>query len=141
MAGHVVRVAAVGDLHCTKHSQGTLQPLFARASESADVLLRAGDLTDYGSPEEARILARELIPLRIPTVAVLGNHDVELGKEDEVRQILGDAGATLLDVDAVEVQGIGIAGVKGFGGGFGQRALGALGRGHHQAVRARGGSC
>lgn len=127
MAERVVRVAAVGDLHCTKTSQGGLQPLFARASESADVLLLAGDLTDYGSPEEARVLARELMPLRIPTVAVLGNHDVELGKDDEVRQILGDAGVTLLDGDAVEVQGIGIAGVKGFGGGFGQRALGAWG--------------
>jgi Icc-related predicted phosphoesterase len=123
----VVRVAAVGDLHCTRNSQGVLQPLLARAAESADVLLLAGDLTDYGTCEEARVLARELTPLRIPTVAVLGNHDVESSKEGEIRQILTDAGVVMLDGDAVEVAGIGIAGVKGFGGGFGPRALGAWG--------------
>jgi Icc-related predicted phosphoesterase len=104
-----------------------LQPLFAKVAESADVLLLAGDLTDYGMPDEARVLAKELTPLRIPTAAVLGNHDVESSKEDEVRQILADAGVSVLDGDAVELEGIGIAGVKGFGGGFGARALGAWG--------------
>ena len=127
MTDRVVRIAAVGDLHCTKNSQGTLQPLFAKISESAEVLLIAGDLTDYGTPEEARVLARELTPLRIPTAAVLGNHDVECGKESEIRQILADVGIVTLDGDAVELAGVGIAGVKGFGGGFGPRALGAWG--------------
>jgi len=127
MADRVVRIAAVGDLHCTKNSQGILQPLFAKIAESAEVLLLAGDLTDYGTPDEARVLARELTPLRIPTAAVLGNHDVECGKESEVRQILSDAGVAMLDGDAVELAGVGIAGVKGFGGGFGPRALGAWG--------------
>ncbi len=127
MDARVVRVAAVGDLHCTKSSQGTLQPMFARVAETADLLLLAGDLTDYGTCDEARVLARELTSVRLPTVGVLGNHDVESGKEDEVRQILTDAGITLLDGDAVEIQGVGIAGVKGFGGGFGARALGAWG--------------
>jgi len=126
MAG-VVRIAAVGDIHCTKSAQGSLQALFARMAEAADVMLLAGDLTDYGLPEEARVLARELTPLRIPTAAVLGNHDVESDKQDEVLRILGDAGVTVLDGDAAELQGIGIAGVKGFGGGFGPRALGAWG--------------
>ena len=73
------------------------------------------------------MLARELTPLRIPAVAVLGNHDFESGKQDEVRQILTDAGLPMLDGDACELQGIGIAGVKGFGGGFGPRALGPWG--------------
>jgi Icc-related predicted phosphoesterase len=127
MAERVVRVAAIGDLHCTKTSQGTLQPLFARVGEMADVLLMAGDLTDYGLPEEARILARELSALRIPVAAVLGNHDIESGKEGDVRQILTDAGVVILDGDACEMHGIGIAGAKGFGGGFGQRALGPWG--------------
>ena len=127
MAGTTVRVAALGDLHCTKTSQGAFQALFTRIGEAADVLLLAGDLTDYGLPEEARVLARELTPLRIPVVAVLGNHDYESGKEQEVRQILVDAGVVILDGDATEMHGIGIAGIKGFGGGFGQRALGPWG--------------
>jgi Icc-related predicted phosphoesterase len=127
MADRVVRVAAVGDLHCTKHSQGGLQSLFGKIADSAEVLLLAGDLTDFGTPDEARILAKEVTPLRLPTAAVLGNHDVESSKEGEVTQILTDAGMSVLDGDAVELAGIGIAGVKGFGGGFGARALGAWG--------------
>ena len=65
----VVRVAALGDLHCSKTSQGALHPLLEKAAESADVLLLAGDLTDYGLPEEARILARGLTGVRVPVVA------------------------------------------------------------------------
>jgi Icc-related predicted phosphoesterase len=124
---HSVRVAAVGDLHCTRTSQGAFQALFAKISESADVLLLAGDLTDYGMPEEAAVLAKELQTLRIPAAAVLGNHDVESDKGGEVRKMMADAGLTMLDGDACELQGIGIAGVKGFGGGFGRRALGPWG--------------
>lgn len=126
--GETVRIAALADIHCTKTGQGTLQPLFAQASASADVLLLCGDLTDYGLPEEARVLARELSSaLRIPVVAVLGNHDYESDKQDEITSILCDAGVKLLDGDAVEVRGIGFAGVKGFAGGFGRGALGLWG--------------
>jgi Icc-related predicted phosphoesterase len=123
----VVRVAAVGDLHCTRSSHGAFQTLFSQVSEAADLLLLAGDLTDTGLPDEARILAREIAALHIPSVAVFGNHDYESGHADEVRHILTDAGMTMLDGEATEVRGIGIAGVKGFCGGFGKRALGPWG--------------
>jgi len=83
----------------------------------------AGDLTDYGLPDEAAVLVKELSALRIPAAAVLGNHDCESGKSGEVRQLLVDAGVHVLDGDACELQGVGIAGVKGFGGGFGRYAL------------------
>jgi Icc-related predicted phosphoesterase len=125
---HEVRVAAIGDLHCTKASQGALQPLFQQISDTADVLLLCGDLTDYGLPEEAQILAKELTTgLKIPVIAVLGNHDFESGQAPEVQRILGDAGVKVLDGDSCEVKGIGFAGVKGFAGGFGDRALQAWG--------------
>jgi Icc-related predicted phosphoesterase len=127
MSGTVVRVAALADLHCTKTSAGAFQSLFARVSEAADIVVIAGDLTDYGLPEEAVVLARELTALRIPAAAVLGNHDLQSGKSTEVRQILADAGLAVLDGDACELQGVGIAGVKGFGGGFGRHALGPWG--------------
>jgi Icc-related predicted phosphoesterase len=122
-----VRVAAVGDLHCTRTSQGAFQPLFAQIAEAADVLLLTGDLTDHGLPEEARVLAHELSTLRVPTVAVFGNHDFESNQQEEVRNILAGTGVTILDGDATEVLKIGIAGVKGFAGGFGKRALGPWG--------------
>ena len=123
-----VRIAAVGDLHVSKSSQGAFQPLFAQINTNADVLVLCGDFTDYGAPEEARILARELTnAVKIPIVAVLGNHDYESGKEMEIMQILRDSGITVLDGEATEVHGIGFAGVKGFCGGFGRGALGPWG--------------
>ncbi len=126
-ASHV-RIAALGDLHVSKTSQGAYQPLFSQISASADVLVLCGDFTDYGAPEEARILARELTTsVKIPIVAVLGNHDYESGKETEIMQILRDSGLTVLDGEATEVHGVGFAGVKGFCGGFGRGALGPWG--------------
>jgi Icc-related predicted phosphoesterase len=118
-----VRVAAVGDLHCTKTSQGLLQPLFSQVAHSADILLLCGDLVDYGQLEEAKVLARELSTLKIPMLAVHGNHEYESNQTAEVERVLGDAGVVFLDGDACEVQGIGFAGVKGFAGGFGESAL------------------
>jgi Icc-related predicted phosphoesterase len=118
-----VRVAAVADLHCTRTSQGAFQPLFAAIRDQADMLLLAGDLTDYGLPEEAQVLIRELATLRMPVVAVLGNHDRESGNEADIRHVLSESGTTVLDGDATEVNGVGIAGVTGFGGGFGKHAL------------------
>lgn len=126
---NVVRIAAVSDLHHSRTtSAGSLQPLFAQITESADILVLAGDLTDYGLAEEARALARELSStVKIPTLAVLGNHDYESGQQDEIRKVLCGAGLTVLDGDTHEVHGIGFAGVKGFAGGFGRRALGPWG--------------
>jgi Icc-related predicted phosphoesterase len=124
----VVRIAAVGDLHFGKQSHGAFQPLFAQVSDEADVLLVCGDFTDYGLPDEARGLARDLnAALRIPVVAVLGNHDFHSGRQDEVSAIMREAGIVVLDGDTHEVMGVGFAGVKGFGGGFGARALGPWG--------------
>jgi Icc-related predicted phosphoesterase len=123
----VVRIAAAADLHCAKTSVGQLSPLLVRMAEGADILLLCGDLTDFGLPEEAHILVRELNAVKVPVLAVFGNHDYESGKQEEVRQILLDAGVRMLDGDACEIKGIGFAGVKGFAGGFGRATLGAWG--------------
>jgi len=123
-----LRIAATADLHVRKTSQGSLHPMFSRMTEVADVVLLCGDLTDYGDPEEARILAKEITSsLRIPAIGVLGNHDFESGKQADVASILGDAGVTMLDGDSIELHGVGFAGAKGFAGGFGRRSLGAWG--------------
>jgi Icc-related predicted phosphoesterase len=124
-----VRLAAVGDLHYGKASRGSLQTLFAAVTRTeADILLLLGDLTDYGLPDEAAELARELIGgLKIPIVGVLGNHDFESGAVADVTRILSEAGIHLLDGETVEIQGIGFAGVKGFAGGFGRGVLGPWG--------------
>jgi Icc-related predicted phosphoesterase len=123
-----LRIAAVSDVHYGKHSQGMLQPLFAQIAQRADVLVMPGDLTDYGLAEEARVLARDLTAsVKIPIVAVLGNHDYESDQSTEIATILGEAGVHVLDGDAVEIQGVGFAGVKGFAGGFGRGTLGPWG--------------
>src|SRR5437762_14365029 len=119
----VVRIAAVADLHYNKTSQGTLQALFAHANEHADVLVLAGDLTDYGLAEEAKVLAKDLTStLKIPAVGVLGNHDYEAGEEKEITKILHDAGVRMHDGDTYEDHGVGFAGVRGVCGGFGRGA-------------------
>lgn len=119
-----VRIAAVGDLHCPRTSDEELRGLFHRLPEDADILLLCGDLTEYGRVEEARRLGEHLAALRpLPILAVLGNHEFESGQQEEVSRVLTDQGVIILDGTAVEVRGIGFAGVKGFCGGFGERAL------------------
>jgi len=128
MGPDVVRVAAVSDIHYAKDSHGLLQPLFSQITESADVLVLAGDLTDYGLAEEAKVLARDLTTtVKVPIIAVLGNHDYESGQEAELVKIMSDAGVKMLDGDTFETHGVGFAGVRGFCGGFGRGALGAWG--------------
>ena len=122
-----MRIAAVGDLHCTRDSAGSLRPLFAEASEAAEAIALCGDLTDHGLPEEADVLAGELSGAAVPVVAVLGNHDHEAGDPNAVADRLAHAGATMLERDSIEIGEVGFAGTKGFAGGFGTHALGAWG--------------
>ena len=125
----VVRIAAVGDIHLGRAAYGPpIQTIFAQVAERADVLALCGDLTDRGDPEEGRQLARALATVGVPVVAVLGNHDYESGKVPELTRVLCEAGVQVLDGgDAFEIHGVGFAGVQGFAGGFGRRALGPWG--------------
>jgi Icc-related predicted phosphoesterase len=119
-----LRIAAVGDVHCTRNAQANLRPFFAGMGQAAEVILLCGDLTDYGLPEEAHQLVQELTDcLHRPVLAVLGNHDYESGKHADVRAILCEAGVTVLDGDGCVIDGIGFVGVKGFAGGFGEYCL------------------
>ena len=118
----MIRVAAVGDVHFGEDSEGTLAPHLEGLEDHADALLLAGDVTRIGFAHEAEVLARELEPVRVPVIAVLGNHDYHQGQENDIARILEAAGVRVLDGDA-EVLRIGdallgVAGVKGFGGGF-----------------------
>jgi Icc-related predicted phosphoesterase len=123
-----MRIAAVGDLHCTRDAHGQLRGLFAEASAAADAIVLCGDLTDYGLPDEAAVLGDEVTAgATVPVIAVLGNHDHESGHAEEVAARLTSAGIKILDGEGVEVGEVGFAGVKGFAGGFGMHALGAWG--------------
>jgi Icc-related predicted phosphoesterase len=123
----ITRIAAVGDLHCTKESASAFRTAFAQLEGKADVLLLCGDLTDYGLPEEAHVLAKELSVLKIPILAVLGNHDYESGHHEKVTEILTEGGVRVLDGDSHVIGELGFAGVKGFAGGFGRGTLGPWG--------------
>ncbi len=117
-----VRVAAVGDVHIGLEGAGMLRPLLAPLPREADVLLLAGDLTRHGDPAEAEVLAGELDGIGVPVVSVLGNHDHHSGCPEKVTAVLENAGVTILEGDSVtlDVDGmtLGVAGTKGFGGGF-----------------------
>lgn len=118
----MIRVAAVGDVHFGADSAGTLRPRLQRLPDNADVLLLAGDLTRRGLPEEAEVLANELDGIGVPAVAVLGNHDYHSDQEKEITEIFEQAGIRVLEGESVvlDVGGstLGVAGTKGFGGGF-----------------------
>jgi Icc-related predicted phosphoesterase len=122
-----VRIAAVGDLHLDGRSPGRFREAFARVNREADVLAVCGDITTHGEPDQARAFVDELEGVEIPVVAVLGNHDHEHEAADEVADVLCGRGVHVLDGDPVVVDGVGFAGVKGFGGGFGRGALGPFG--------------
>ena len=127
-----LRIAAVGDLHFGgdgHHGCGRplLSRLVAEVQEAADVLLLCGDLTTHGSPEQVRELIAALEGLSITTLAVLGNHDFHADQVAEVKRLLAKRQIQVLDGDAVEVNGVGFVGVKGFAGGFGRASLGAFG--------------
>jgi len=118
-----VRVAAVGDIHVRDSHERWLRELLEDICESADVLLLCGDLTDHGLESEAVVLGEQLVRARIPTFGVLGNHDYESGQQAEVVEVLREAGMVILDADSCHIDDVGIVGVKGFCGGFGQYLL------------------
>src|SRR4026207_327149 len=114
-----LRIAAIGDLHCPRTSSEGLRDLFHDLGSEADVLLLCGDLTDYGKTDEARLLVDQLGHARpIPMLAVLGNHEFECGKQDEIVRILSDGGVTVLDGTAGEILGVGFADSQSICGGL-----------------------
>src|SRR5258706_10490613 len=126
-AGNPMRIAATADLHFSPSRHSALHDQLSRVREEADVLVLAGDLTNYGQPDEMEPLLNVVVRSRVPTVAVLGNHDYESGKQAELIRMMATAGLKVLDGTAYERDGVGFAGTKGFVGGFGRGMLTAFG--------------
>ena len=122
-----MRIAATADLHFTPQNYDRIREPIARVRDEADVLVIAGDLTNYGTLEEMHSLLNGLVRLRIPIVAVLGNHDYESGQEHELIKMMTTEGIKVLDGSSYERDGVGFAGAKGFLGGFGRGMLTAFG--------------
>jgi uncharacterized protein len=123
-----LRVAALGDLHVHQTSTENLQGLFDRISQNADVLALCGDLTNLGMPQEAERLVNDLRSCRIPVVAVLGNHDYQSGRAEELKQVLRAGKVVVLEeTETFEMKGVGFAGAKGFCGGFDKHMLAPFG--------------
>lgn len=124
-----MRIAAAADLHVRAGDEERVRTMFAPVKEDADVLVLAGDLTDHGRPGETESLVRGLHHVGVPIVAVLGNHDHEAGNERDMLRMLGSYGIHILDRrrPTTVIGGVGFAGVKGFGGGFGNRLVRGFG--------------
>lgn len=118
-----MRIAAIADLHCRVGEEETLRKILADIDREADVLVLAGDLTDNGLPAELEILLAELSKLEKPVVAVLGNHDHEGGHSEKLTLMLDEAGVHVLEGTAIEINGVGFGGTKGFCGGFEQHLI------------------
>ncbi|MGW4717272.1 metallophosphoesterase family protein [Nocardia sp. NPDC004260] len=126
-----MRIAAVGDVHLGVDSRGQWREALDGLSARADVLLLAGDLTRHGAVDEGRVVAEEFADLGVPVVAVLGNHDYHSDADQEISSVLADHGITVLEGTSVtlHVDGstLGIAGTKGFGGGFAGKCASVFG--------------
>lgn len=122
-----MRIAATADIHFSPQSYDRIREPLSRVRDEADVLVIAGDLTNYGKPEEMHSLLNALVRLRIPIVAVLGNHDYESCQEQELMRLMTAEGIKVLDGSSYERDGVGFAGAKGFIGGFGRGVLTAFG--------------
>ena len=122
-----MRIAATADLHFSASRHDALHSQLSHVRDEADVLVLAGDLTNYGLPDEMEPLLNVVVRSRIPTIAVLGNHDYESGKQIELMRMMSAAGIKVLDGTAYERDGVGFAGTKGFVGGFGRGVLTAFG--------------
>jgi Icc-related predicted phosphoesterase len=114
-------------VHCSPDRREEIVASFARIAEEADLVLLAGDLTMHGEPEEAAVLAEACRDLPVPVIVVLGNHDWHADRRDEIVAVLEDAGVTLLErawtVQELNGARVGVAGTKGFVGGFPDSAL------------------
>ena len=122
-----MKIAATADLHFSTARQNALHDQLNRVRDEADVLVLAGDLTNYGEPNEMEPLLNVVVRSRVPTIAVLGNHDYESGKQVELMRMMSTSGIKVLDGTAYERDGVGFAGTKGFVGGFGRGVLTAFG--------------
>jgi Icc-related predicted phosphoesterase len=127
-ASGTFRLAAVADLHSRQDQHGRFRELVRMVNGEAEGLVLAGDLTDHGTVDEAKTLAEALSLLRVPCAAVLGNHDFEAGVMKDIVRVLSDVKVQVLDGDhAIFDKRLGVAGVKGFAGGFDRAMLQAFG--------------
>jgi Icc-related predicted phosphoesterase len=118
----MVRIAAAGDVHASEATRARIEEAFAAIERQADLVLLAGDLTTHGEPEQAQVLADACRDIKIPVCAVLGNHDLHCGRGEEIAELLEDAGLHMLDRSSTVFERdegeVGVAGTKGFVGGF-----------------------
>lgn len=124
-----IRVAAVADIHLSEAQRGTYRERLDGIEERADVLLVGGDLTRHGTLGEGKIVADEFRGLPVPVVFVLGNHDYHSDAEQEIMAVLREAGCVVLDDSAETLLDgrLGVAGGKGFGGGFAGKSASEFG--------------
>ncbi|MEU4480893.1 metallophosphoesterase [Micromonospora sp. NPDC023966] len=127
----VIRIAAVGDVHLDEDVVGRFRPALEELPDCADALLLAGDLTRHGTESEARCVAQEFGDLGVPVITVLGNHDHHCDQVPQVVKVLEDAGITVLEGTGIVLEcaggRLGVAGAKGFGGGFAGRCASDFG--------------
>ena len=118
-----IRIAATGDIHLGRDGdQERWAAAFEGLRDRVDLVLLAGDLTTHGEPEQAAMVAHAVQGLDVPILCVLGNHDWHVNRRDELVAVLQEGGIDVLEREhrVLEIcdAEVGIAGAKGFAGGF-----------------------
>ena len=122
MSPAISTTSARSPICANDHNRDDVARSFAQIGERADVVLIAGDMTTHGEPEQAEMFVACRRETDLPVVAVLGNHDWHANRHDEFVAALREGDVTVLEGASwtAQIDGVslGVAGAKGFVGGF-----------------------
>jgi len=116
----VFTIAAVSDIHVNKYP--IQKDFFNRVNDNANLFIIGGDMNN-GKKEEVEHFLDLVSGVRIPMIVVFGNHDCDTDNIEGIKEmLLKNPLIKILDGEYVEYElngkRLGIAGTKGFGGGF-----------------------
>ncbi len=121
----IFTIAAISDIHVEKYP--LTKGFFDDVNGNANLLIIGGDMNN-GKEGEVKLFLDLVSGVEIPIVVIFGNHDCDAGDMEGIKTMLSaNPRIKILDGEYVEYEfsgsRVGIAGTKGYGGGFAPHRL------------------
>lgn len=100
-----IRVLHVSDLHLNPAAWDVIESVVKQFD--INMVIDTGDISDWGSKEEAEFVTDGLSRVPVPYIYIRGNHDSQKTADKIAKQ----SNATVLDNEVTEVDGLRIAGI------------------------------